>query len=291
MNKFTPKKYLGQNFLINQKIIDNIIAAADIKKTDNILEVGPGKGALTFKLAAKAKKVVAVEKDRRLAEILNSKLEILNSKQIKNQCSAVVPTGCTALSKLKIINEDILNMTVDALRSEFNDEKYKIVANLPYQITSFFLRKFLESDYAPSEMVIMVQKEVGERIVAKPARLHQGSGGQGKMSLLAVAVQFYAAPVILFHVKRGNFSPAPKVDSVVLRLKDINQKKYGVEPDKFFALVKKGFRFKRKLLKNNLELPAAFLKNAGFREDVRAEQLFLEDWVKIYAMANARCVE
>lgn len=273
--KFHPHKHLGQNFLINRGIIEKIISTADIKKTDNILEVGPGLGALTFKLVEKAKRVVAVEMDRRLVEILNSKLKAQSPKQTKNL-------------NLKIINEDILKMTENALRTEFNGEKYKIVANLPYQITSFFLRKFLESDYAPSEMVIMVQKEVGERITAKPARLHQGSGGQGKMSLLSVSAQFFAAPEIVFHVKRGNFSPAPKVDSVVLRLKDIRQDRYGIEPEKFFALVKKGFQFKRKLLKNNLDLPAEFFKNAGFREDVRAEQLSMEDWAKIYAMARAR---
>lgn len=289
-SSFTRKKYLGQNFLINNSIIERIVSAAEIKKTDNILEVGPGKGALTFKLAEKAKRVVAVEKDERLysfmlSEAQNPKHKIQNKFKIKN-------------SNLKIINADILNLGEDELRKEFNGKPYKIVANLPYQITSFFLRKFLESDYAPAEMLIMVQKEVGERVVAKPARLHhraspkrfataRGSGGQGKMSLLSVSVQFFAAPEILFHVGRGNFSPAPKVDSVVLRLKDIRQDKYGIKPEKFFALVKKGFRFKRKLLKNNLDLPTDFFKKAGFRDDVRAEQLSIEDWVRFYAMISA----
>ncbi|MFH0987946.1 MAG: 16S rRNA (adenine(1518)-N(6)/adenine(1519)-N(6))-dimethyltransferase RsmA [Parcubacteria group bacterium] len=262
---FRPNKRLGQNFLTDKNILHKITGAADLKSTDNVLEVGPGKGVLTFEIAPRVKKLVTVEKDRRLIDELNSKLETLNPKQIQNPKLRI--ENC----ELKIINADILEVEEKELRQEFHDEPYKIVANLPYQITSHFLRKFLESEYRPTEMIIMVQKEVAERIVEK----------RGNMSMLSVSVQFFCEPKILFSVSRGCFSPAPRVDSAVIRLANIKQTNLALEPERFFSAVRRGFRFKRKLLKSNLGVSAEFLKSVGVSENARAQELSVEDWVKI----------
>lgn len=267
-NDFHPNKRLGQNFLINKGIVGKIIAAADLKSTDNVLEVGPGKGILTFQIAERVKRLVAVEKDVRLFEILSSKcqeqsaclaLKIGESRRAKQVLS----------SKFKVLNADILEISEKELRAEFKNEHYKIVANLPYQITSFFLRKFLDGDYQPTEMILMLQKEVAQRIVAKP----------GEMSLLSASVQFFCDPQILFYVSKGSFSPAPKVDSAVIHLENIRKDKFGIEQEKFFDVVKRGFQFKRKLLTNNLKITADKLRSLGLNEKSRAQELSMDEWI------------
>ncbi len=250
------KKSFGQNFLVNEKIVERIVTEANLKSTDNVLEVGPGLGALTMPMAGMVKRLVAVEKDRRLIDEL--KLKVIKFKVHK------------------VIEGDILKMTSEELRKLFNGEKYKVVANLPYNITSHFLKKFLETDYAPTEMLLMVQKEVGERIISNP----------GQMSILSVAVQFFSEPEIVFPVGRGNFSPVPKVDSVIIRLKNIQNKRFNVEPEKFFAVVKSGFGAKRKQLKNNLvkfdaDKVAMAFKDLGLKETVRAQELSVEEWMRL----------
>jgi len=255
-NNIKPARSKGQNFLINEKVYDDIVEAADIKKDDVILEVGPGLGFLTEKLAKKAKKVIAVELDDRLAEVLKSKL-----------------------NDLKIDNVEVLNQNV--LDFRFSGDKvkdYKIVANLPYNITSVFLRRFLESDIKPKTMVLMLQKEVAERIVAKP----------GKMSVLAISVQSYSKPDILFKVPADDFYPSPEVDSAVIRL-NVNVEKTKTENKAFFRLVKHGFSAKRKMLKNNLAGGYSMKQNdvgeliekLGLEKTVRAQELSIEDWKKL----------
>lgn len=246
-----PTRRLGQNFLISDKVLNRIVEKADLNSSDVVLEVGPGLGVLTQKLISEAKKVIAVEMDRKLVKILEDRFGEVNN--------------------LEIINQDILKFNPD----EFGLKNYKIVANLPYQISSKFLTRFLEIENRPSEMILMLQKEVAEKICAEP----------GNMSLLSVAVQFYAQPEILFQVSKTKFFPAPKVDSTVIKLKikELNPK---IDSKEFFKLVRAGFLNKRQKLKNNLKnlYPEIekVLKNLKFNPNIRAQELNLIDWEKLY---------
>lgn len=245
---------LGQNFLKDNSVIGKIIAAANLRPDDFVIEIGPGKGILTEKLAEKAGKVSAIEIDRNLVEFLRNKF-----KDKKN---------------IEIINADILKINLPELLGN-QMSQYKIVANIPYYITSPIIRLFLEQKLQPEKMILMIQKEVAERIVAKP----------GEMSILAVAVQHYADSKILFDVPKTAFEPAPKVDSAVIEITP--QKIFDKEKDaRFFRIVRAGFSGKRKTLLNNFS--ASFhldkkeaeekLKTAGINPTVRAQELSLEDW-------------
>ncbi len=256
-----PKHSHGQNFLITEQIYEDIVVAAKLVDLDNVLEVGPGLGFLTTRLAQAVNKVTAVELDAKLFEVLNV---ILTSLDISN---------------IDLINQNVLDFNPDDLPIG-----YKIVANLPYNITSVFLRKFLNANNKPDQMTLMLQKEVAERIVAKP----------GSHSMLSLSVQFYADPEIMRLVDKTDFWPAPKVNSAVLSIK--------IKPEKdlpfsesgqkdFFRLLKFGFSSKRKMLKNNLagafrktpiEL-GAILGQAGFKPSVRAQELSLLDWQTLFA--------
>lgn len=253
-----PVRSKGQNFLINENIYDEIIKIADLKKDDVVLEVGPGLGFLTEKLARNVKKVIAVELDCKLAKILNIRM-------VENE-----------IRNVKIINEDILEIQ----NSNFQiKNKFKIVANLPYNITSIFLRKFLSAEIKPNLMILMLQKEVAERICAKV----------GKMSLLAVSVQFYAEPKIIQIVPSNCFYPEPAINSAIIKITGILR--YNIKNEKkFFRLVKIGFSAKRKMLKNNLasgyiisQKEAEYkLVKAGFDRKIRAQELSVDDWVKLF---------
>lgn len=249
-----PKKIFGQNFLVSNSVVTDIIKAAGLKPDDVVLEVGPGKGILTEALleAVPQGKVIAVEKDERLVEFLK-----------KNFSSA---------KNLKIISGDVLKINICKLivNCKLKIGNYKIVANIPYYITSFFLRKFLESDYPPSRMVLMVQKEVAERIIAK----------DGKESILSISVKAYGEPKIVKKVPARYFSPAPKVDSAVLLIDNISKKFFkNIDEKKFFEIVRRGFSSKRKMLKNNLKLlNTECLTKCGIKENARAEDLTLENW-------------
>ena len=260
-----PARTKGQNFLINDKIYDEIVRAADLKPEDTVLEIGPGLGFLTVKLAHLAKQVIAVELDDKLANYLQMGID------------------ARGLENVTIINEDILKFEVAG--SGLAGKKYKIVANLPYNITSFFLRRFLNMENGPASLVLMLQKEVASRITAVPP----------DMSLLAVSVQHYAAARIIREVKAGNFWPEPEVDSAIIRL-DLTPKIYSpVEDKKFFQMLRIGFSAKRKMLKNNLAAgfrtsPAAMgelLTDQGFNAKLRAEDLSLSDWHKLFAALSS----
>lgn len=297
-HKIRPSKKLGQNFLIDKNILDKIIRAADLspcggcpegtKKTDVVLEVGPGFGALTQELAKQVKKIIAVEIDKRLAEALEETIQehFLPSDERRNRalpCSSDRSRDRGVLksrgSQVIIINEDILKYKVK-LRN------YKVIANLPYQITSAVIRKFLELPESPSLMVLMVQKEVAERICAKP----------GNMSLLSVSVQFYGKTEIVSKVSKNSFWPVPKVDSAILKI--VPHPRIVANPKKFFEVVRLGFSKPRKQLKNNLRLAgdhpkgekieSSILKKAGLNEKVRAEELSVEDWIKITKYLNGK---
>lgn len=267
-----PARSKGQNFLINERIYEDIVAAADLKTDDTVLEIGPGLGFLTLKLAKKVKRVIAVELDDKLANYLQMGIDAQN------------------IENVEIVNEDILRFNLETQLAP--QEKYKIVANLPYNISSIFLRTFLTSLRKPESFVLMLQKEVAERIIATPP----------DMSLLALSVQYYADAVIIREVKAGNFWPEPKVDSAIIKLtvksekivesKEISNNKTSVLEDKlFFRLAKMGFSAKRKMLKNNLagglkmeqkNIAEILVKNK-FNPLVRAEDLNLDDWLKLFA--------
>lgn len=257
-----PSRSKGQNFLIEEEVYDRIVDSANIKKEDTVLEVGPGLGFLTLKLGEKAKKVLAVELDTKIFQFLQV---MLQTQKIEN---------------IKVFNNDILQ----AKGEKFSKVgKYKIVSNLPYNITSVFLRKFLSLSNKPELIVLMLQKEVAQRIVAQAP----------DMSLLSASVQFYAQAEILFEVNRDKFYPAPEVDSAVIRIKTIaNRLKNYEEEKKFFSILKIGFSAKRKMLKNNLSLGLKIdikkiediLQQVGLGPKVRAEELTIENWLDIYKL-------
>lgn len=254
-----PTRSRGQNFLINEAVYDKIIETADLRSSDTVLEVGPGLGFLTFALAKKVKQVVAVELDRGLAEVLRARLPM------------------QAIKNVQIIQDNILDLR--ASRFTFQASGYKIVANLPYNITSVFLRKFLSGDFQPTSLTLMLQKEVAERIMAKA----------GDMSLLALSVQFFAEAKIIAPVSKHDFWPAPAVDSAIIHLRLVNKHK-NIDQKQFFRLAKIGFSSKRKMLKNNLsaglkispEEAQNYLTQAKLSATCRPQELDLDDWLKLY---------
>ncbi|MFC1678485.1 16S rRNA (adenine(1518)-N(6)/adenine(1519)-N(6))-dimethyltransferase RsmA [Patescibacteria group bacterium] len=273
-----PLRSRGQNFLIKEIVHERIVKFAELESHDYVLEVGPGLGFLTEMLAKNCKKVIAVEIDDKLSKILADRLD----KQ--------------GISNVDIVNEDILKPIADEevpIIKKFNQDSYKVVANLPYNITSIFFRRILQARYKPESMVIMVQKEVAERIIADPP----------KMSLLAVSVQFYANPKIVAQVDKESFWPKPRVDSAVLKLEiknkfdpeRLNKHETGqINEGKFFEMVKIGFSAKRKMLKNNLakglklstkETEEKLIK-AGFNKKIRAQELSIDDWVRLFTIIN-----
>lgn len=268
------KKSLGQNFLSNPQILKRVIDAAEIKKDDTVIEIGPGTGNLTKLLAEKAGRVIAIEKDHRLIPLLKSDFNNGN---------------------VEIIENDILRLNLkDLLR--LNLSKYKVVGNIPYYLTSHLLRTIFESwsrlqdDRGFSTksgpklelIVLTVQKEVAQRIVAKPPN----------MSILSVSVQFYSTPEIISYVSKGNFQPQPKVDSAILKL-TTNNKKQTINSKKFFDLVRLGFSSKRKKLINNLSkevnnsLLQTIFNKLKINTNARAQELSLEEWLEIAANLNS----
>lgn len=247
-----PKKSLGQHFLIDKNNIEKIVAAANLTKDDTVIEVGAGLGALTCPLGLRAGLVIAYEIDPRLTPILREAVGGFGNVEIRNE---------DILSEFKIQNSKLPN-------------DYVLVGNLPYYITSRLLRHFLSSERKPKRVVVMVQKEVAERICAKPP----------KMSLMAVSVQLYGEPKIAARVSRNCFFPRPDVDSAVLAF-DVCPP--DVSKEAFFTLVKAGFAHKRKLLLRNLErglmIDEAVLREAFGSCDIslntRAEELGVEKWM------------
>lgn len=252
---FKPKKNLGQNFLKNSEIAKKITLSANIDKDDVILEIGPGTGILTDELVKMGAQVFAIEKDYNL--ITNLQKLYKNAKNIK------------------IVHQDALWFDISTFKN------YKVVANIPYNITSPVIRKFIEADIKPELMVIMVQKEVAERITAKP--------GSSERGLLTLIVEFYADAEILFEVSRKEFYPVPKVDSAVIKLKVKSEKLKEVEPQFFFKIIKAGFSSKRRQIHNSLsatlrldkDIVLKILSKAKIEPTLRAEDLTLEQWMKL----------
>ena len=254
------KKSLGQNFLKSDMMLGKIIEAGEISSDDVILEIGPGKGTLTEKLLERAGKVIAVEKDRELFELLKTKFE----KEIKS-------------GSLVLLNEDILKFnTKPYLATE--SPSYKIIANIPYNITGAILKKFLTEKNQPSRMVLMVQHEVARRIVAR----------DGKESILSISVKAYGQPKLIAKVPARYFSPAPKVGSAIIDIRDISREIFENNTErekKFWKLVKTGFAHKRKKISGNLKniIPTEKLTELGL-SDQRAEDLPISDWLALSEM-------
>ena len=254
--KITPKKSLGQNFLVNNGVVQKILSAAEVTSDDIVIEIGPGKGVLTEELGGKANRVIAIEKDHRLISDLKNTFR--------------------EFSNVEIIESDVLKFSPYSILHipySITHNPYKVVANIPYYITSHLLKTIFESWPIPKLIVLMVQKEVAQRIMARPPR----------MNLLALSVQFYAEPKIISYVSRGSFRPMPKVDSAIIRLTPkygIWNMEYGIK-DRFFKLIKTAFAGKRKQLKNTVG--REILEKAGIRPESRPEELSLGDWLKIAA--------
>ena len=259
-----PKKRLGQHFLIDEAILDTIVVAAELSPEDIVIEVGPGLGVLTAELARGAGKVIAVELDAKLASFLKRRL--------------------ASLANVDVVGADILKVSPSQLLETKGD--YKVVANLPYYITSPILRHFVEASPKPSLMVVMVQKEVGNAIVAGP----------GEMSLLAVSLQVYSKPKIVSYVPSQSFYPPPKVDSAIVRFDLLPEPAVKVaDINGFFQVVKCGFTSPRKQLHNSLAQGmgvkpaevALLLERAGIESQRRAETLSLEEWAMLYEVSAA----
>ena len=253
---FIPKRSLSQNFLADETHLAPILKAARLQPTDVVLEIGPGRGILTEKLAQNVQTVTAVELDRRLIENLQERFQ--NQKHVQ------------------IIHDDILEVQLETLFSL----PYKVVANLPYSITNVAIRHLLESPHPPDLSVLMVQQEVAERICAKP----------GDLSILAISVQFYTQPQIIHYVPASAFRPQPKVNSAIITLERFPQPILpNVDTKIFFRIVRAGFSQKRKQLLNSLSgglhLSKPIIRTTLMSLDIdpkrRAQSLSLDEWGKL----------
>lgn len=261
-----PRKGLGQNFLVDPAHRARIVAAAELTKEDRVLEIGPGPGVLTDLLAVQAGRVIAVELDDRLVPLLQQRfadrpwVTIVHGDILKIDVGELM-TG--------VLEEDVATSTPNT--------PYKVVANLPYYITGAAIPHVLEAQPAPVLTVLTVQREVAERMVARPP----------EMSLLALGVQFYTVPEMVGRIPAGAFYPAPKVDSAVVRLRRRAEPAVrDVTPEEFFRVARAGFGQRRKQLRNSLSAglgaPStqgeAWLRRAGVDPARRAETLTLEEW-------------
>lgn len=245
------KKSLGQHFLTSASALAAIIEAGEITHEDTVVEIGPGKGILTRELLTHAGKVIAIEKDEELLGLLSEKFR-----------------EARASKHLMLISADILKWKTASAFSR--NVPYKIVANIPYYITGAIIEKFLSGEHQPEHMVLLVQKEVAERIVAR----------DGKESILSLSVKAYGIPHIIRTVPRGAFNPPPHVDSAILAITNISREKFStINEEKFFELVKKGFSSKRKFLRSNIGVSEEVLENCTIPPKARAEDLTIHQWV------------
>ena len=261
-----PKKSLGQNFLTSSKAVFAIVTAGAIVKGESILEIGPGKGALTEELLKAGAKLTVIEKDRELIPYLEEKF----AKEIRDK-------------SLSIIEGDVLNLDIESVFKK--NEKYKLIANIPYYITGAIIERFLSIKKKPLLMVILVQKEVAERIVARDK----------KESILSLAVKFYGIPKLIYKVSAGSFFPKPKVDSAVLKitLNEPNKERDALEQD-YLMVVKKSFSHKRKMMLGNLKKEMSEIKweeifnKLNIKTTIRSEDLTGEDFINIAREVKTR---
>ena len=267
-HNFKFSKSLGQNFLIDTNVIDRILEGARVQEGDYVIEVGPGIGTLTKEMGRTAEKVVAIEIDKTLIPILEETL--------------------ADFPNIEVINQDILKVDVQELvKEKLNGGPVKLIANLPYYITTPIVMKFLEEDIPVTDIVVMVQKEVADRMNAKPNTKDYGA--------LSVAVQYYCDTEIVAKAPRHMFMPQPNVDSTVIGLHVREEKKYNVDnEDIFFKTVKASFGQRRKTLLNSLgglgflskdQIKIA-LQEANIDEKRRGETLSIEEFASLSNAVN-----
>ncbi len=259
--EFNFKKNFGQNFLVDERVLDKIVNAADINENDLVIEVGPGIGTLTQAMAKRAGKVVSVEIDRTLVPILGELLEDYNN--------------------VEIINEDILKVDINEIIARYPGMSVKMAANLPYNITTPIIMGILEKHIPMKSLTVMIQKEVAYRMNAKPSTKDYGS--------LSLVTQYYCEPYLVANVPQNCFMPRPNVDSAVIRLNILKEPKVKVSDEQFmFDFIKAAFSQRRKTLVNcifssgltklNKEELGKVLNELGYDERVRGESLTLEDY-------------
>lgn len=269
-HNFKFSKSLGQNFLIDSNIIDKILDGARVAEGDNIIEVGPGIGTLTREMGKVAEKVVAIEIDKNLIPILKDTL--------------------SDLENIEVINQDILKVDIQELiKDKLNGGPVKLVANLPYYITTPIVMKFLEEDIPVTDIVVMVQKEVADRMNAVPSTKDYGA--------LSIAVQYYCETEIVAKAPRHMFIPQPNVDSTVIGLHVRAEKKYDVHNEEiFFKIIKASFGQRRKTLLNSLgglgflnkDEIREILKEANIDEKRRGETLSIEEFAVLSNIVNTK---
>ncbi len=277
------KKSLGQHFLNSKHVLDQIIETASLQKGEMVLEIGPGTGVLTEALLETGVKVIAIEKDVRAIGLLQTKFEVASHS-----------------GQLNVIEGDVLDETFNE-RFTILDGGYSIVANIPYYITGAILEKFLEQEPRPNRMVLLVQREVAERIISGTSIANSKGNNDGKESILSISVKAFGTPKLIAKVPRGAFTPAPTVDSAILSITDISNKKFianNVEISDFFDIVHAGFAHKRKFLIRNLESVsitkdpkksvhvdqqklATIWVDLGFDPKTRAEDLSVDQWISL----------
>lgn len=264
------RKGLGQHFLVDEDVLETIMAAAELTSEDIVIEVGPGLGILTREFAGKARWVIAIELDDKLAVALENSL--------------------AGSDNVVIINRDVLGTDPAVLLQESTADipsgmsSYKVVANIPYYITSPVIRHFLEASVKPEVMVLMVQKEVAEAIAAEP----------GRRSLLSISVQFYGKPDIMAYVPADSFYPRPEVDSAILKIDIYPHPPVDVDTDSFFRVVRAGFTAARKQFVNSLsqglglpkETTRSLLDTAGIDPRRRAETLTIAEWARLWRVIH-----
>lgn len=262
--EFNFKKNFGQNFLVDERVLDKIVSAADISENDLVIEVGPGIGTLTQAMAKKAGKVVSVEIDKTLVPILGELLADYDN--------------------IEIINEDILKVDINELIEHHNGMNVKMAANLPYNITTPIIMNILEKHIPMESLTVMIQKEVAYRMNAKPSTKDYGS--------LSLVTQYYCEPYLVANVPQNCFMPRPNVDSAVIKLTILKEPRVNVKNEQFmFDFIKAAFSQRRKTLVNcifsngmlrlNKEELGKVLNELGYDERVRGESLTLEDYAKI----------
>lgn len=255
---FRFSKSLGQNFLVDKNFVEKIVDRADVKDT-NVLEIGPGIGTITYEMAKSAKKVVAIEIDSALLPIIEENMEEFDN--------------------FKLIHEDILKANLEKIvEEEFSGEAFKVVSNLPYYITTPIIEKLVTSKLPCTDMTIMVQKEVADRMLATEK--------DKEYSSLSVFIKYFSEAEKITNVPKSVFMPQPKIDSTVLKLK-LRKYREDVDESKLFALVHAGFNKRRKTILNSLadavdkeKLRLAFDK-LGINEKLRAENLSLDDFIDL----------
>jgi len=249
------KKSLGQNFLTCRWVADTMIHASDVTKKDTVLEIGPGQGALTRPLASRAGRIIAIEKDEALARELRESLKK------------------DGISNVEIVEGDTLKFPKEKLKSF---KTFTVVANIPYYLTSRLFRYFLESAPRPKTIVFTVQKEVAERIVARP----------GNMNLLALSIQSFGKAEKIKNVPRECFSPKPDVESAIIRVSGISDeffRKNKIPPERFFEIARLAFGKKRKMLSSSLKtvISPDVLERAGIHKNARPQELEIEEWARL----------